>query len=344
MPKNDKLFYSHDSIFKWTFSNVENVKTLIKGFLPPKIANNINYNELELLDISLVDEELKQYQADLIYETRYKNYPAYIYILFEHKSYLDRYTPLQLLKYMLKLWEREIKERERKVPVIIPVVYYHGEERWRYWGGIKELMWEVVRDELEEYIPRYRYEVVDLGRYREEEIEGRARGMVAVGAVMILMRSVMRGSEEEIERGIRRVMRMIKEVEEAGRGIEILRVAIRYILGTIDIEAEKIREIIEGEIEGGGEELMSIAQRLIQEGYEKGKREGLQQGIQQGIIEKTKQAIIDVLEARFETVPLRIVKEINKIDEIEVLDRLHRKAVLVKDIKEFEEILKKIFE
>ena len=56
----------------------------------------------------------------------FKKYPTYIYILFEHKSKSDRFTVFQLLKYMIKIWDRYAKERNL-LPGIIPVVYYHGE-------------------------------------------------------------------------------------------------------------------------------------------------------------------------------------------------------------------------
>ncbi|WP_082631344.1 Rpn family recombination-promoting nuclease/putative transposase [Gracilibacillus massiliensis] len=49
----------------------------------------------------------------------------------EKKSYLSNNTPFQLLKYMMKIWEKKaIKEKTDKLPIIIPLVVYHGENQW----------------------------------------------------------------------------------------------------------------------------------------------------------------------------------------------------------------------
>ncbi len=46
--------------------------------------------------------------------------------------------------------------------------------------------------------------------------------------------------------------------------------------------------------------------------------------------------IYDVLEARFERVPRNLLNEINQIDDLRALDKLHRNAVIVKNMEEFQ--------
>jgi hypothetical protein len=58
--------------------------------------------------------------------------------LFEHKSFPYRFTALQLLKYMVGVWELHLKQFPGQIlPTIIPLVIYHGIGPWRYgtsWG------------------------------------------------------------------------------------------------------------------------------------------------------------------------------------------------------------------
>jgi len=69
--------------------------------------------------------------ADLLYHVNlHKQGDAYLYILLEHKSYPDPQTPFQLLRYLVRIWERDSREGEDLRP-IVPVVVYHGQERWR---------------------------------------------------------------------------------------------------------------------------------------------------------------------------------------------------------------------
>jgi len=67
---------------------------------------------------------------------------------------------------------------------------------------------------------------------------------------------------------------------------------------------------------------------------EKWIKQGLQQGLQQGILQKSREAVIDILEVRFKVVPQSIVKTLNEISDPSILKILHRKAVEVKSLEE----------
>jgi hypothetical protein len=51
--------------------------------------------------------------------------------------------------------------------------------------------------------------------------------------------------------------------------------------------------------------------------------------------------MLDVLEARFDMVPLDIIKTIQVIDEIVMLESLLKKTIKVENLDEFRNILKK---
>jgi hypothetical protein len=55
------------------------------------------------------------------------------YVLVEHKSYPDRWTMLLLLRYMVRIWDKEIAQNKelKTLPSIVPVVFYHGTRRWK---------------------------------------------------------------------------------------------------------------------------------------------------------------------------------------------------------------------
>lgn len=79
--------------------------------------------------------------------------------------------------------------------------------------------------------------------------------------------------------------------------------------------------------------IRSAAYEIIkEEGIKEGEQQGLQQGLRQGI----KQTLIDTLEIRFETVPLRIIDNIDKVKNPELLRLLHQLAVMSDSLKSFE--------
>jgi predicted transposase YdaD len=60
---------------------------------------------------TFVDEVLRDAHADLLFTVRYAEQEALLYVLLEHKSEVDRWTLLQLLCYMLRIWERYLAVR-----------------------------------------------------------------------------------------------------------------------------------------------------------------------------------------------------------------------------------------
>lgn len=71
----------------------------------------------------------------------------------------------------------------------------------------------------------------------------------------------------------------------------------------------------------------------------RGIQEGIQQGIQQGILQKSRAAVIEILEVRFESVPDAITHIVNGIEDLSILDMLHKRAATVGSIEEFDAIL-----
>jgi len=89
----------------------------------------------------------------------------------------------------------------------------------------------------------------------------------------------------------------------------------------------------------------SAAYEVIkEEGLKEGMQQGLQQGMQQGMQQGIRQSLLDMLETKFETVPLRLVKAINDITDAEILRMLHRHAMKCSSTEEFEEKMRLIIE
>jgi predicted transposase YdaD len=71
--------------------------------LPAEVSALFNLDTLSLTEDTFIDEEMQPHQADLLYQVRLQDgQHAYVYFLFEHKSYLDRMAALQLLRYLLR--------------------------------------------------------------------------------------------------------------------------------------------------------------------------------------------------------------------------------------------------
>ncbi len=65
----------------------------------------IDVDTLKLQKDSFIDENLQETFSDMLFTVDIDNKEGYIYFLFEYKSYRGRDISLQLLKYMLAIWD-----------------------------------------------------------------------------------------------------------------------------------------------------------------------------------------------------------------------------------------------
>ena len=100
----------HDRYFREIFSDPDVVQDLLRNYLPPAAVETLDLTTLTLQQDSFVDEELRQHYTDLLYTVQQQSgAPAHVYILLEHKSYADRLTSFQLLRYLVRVWETVAK-------------------------------------------------------------------------------------------------------------------------------------------------------------------------------------------------------------------------------------------
>jgi predicted transposase YdaD len=75
-------------------------------------------------------QKLKAKYADRLYQTEINNQKAYLYILFEHKSHPETNIVIDLLQHMTAIWRLDTEQKSKKLPLIIPIVIYHGQRKW----------------------------------------------------------------------------------------------------------------------------------------------------------------------------------------------------------------------
>jgi len=129
MDKN--LINSHDRFFKELFSKKEEVSEFVEKTLSSEITKNLDFKSLELDNNEYIDSKLKTNFSDIVYNCKYGTHSQVkISLLFEHKSYPEKFPHFQLLGYMLRIWEVQLKQKQKLTP-IIPIVFYHGEKKWK---------------------------------------------------------------------------------------------------------------------------------------------------------------------------------------------------------------------
>ncbi len=110
---------------------------LLKAVQPEDIED-ISERYLPYLGTEFASDSVKKIR---ILDIGKEGDPPFFVSLIEHKSLVDYDVPMQLLRYMVCIWTeyRRQKEAEKegstgrkgfRYPVIMPVVYYEGKEKW----------------------------------------------------------------------------------------------------------------------------------------------------------------------------------------------------------------------
>jgi len=268
----------HDKFFKKVFSNIENVRDFLYTSLPLDIQSSIALDNITIDPTSYISNEMKDNFCDIVVKTKLKGTGmpvpyVDIYMVMEHKSYYDKAIFVQLLKYMLLMWEKDIAEK-KPLRIIIPLVFYHGKRKWDI--PLQFIKQFKISDEIKKYLLNFEYILFDTNTENFEN-DPILKDNVFLLTALILMRSAFKKDWES-------VIKIFEFWKEKGffPNTEELMGFLIYITATKDIKPEILIKYLEANKEGG-QIMATLAQRWVQEGKEEGLKEGLKEGIEKGI-------------------------------------------------------------
>ena len=333
-----ELTNPHDRFFKESLSREEVALDFMKNYLPADVLALLNLDSLELAKDTFVDKYLMEYYSDLLYKLDLKDdtRAAYIYILFEHKSYRETYIAFDLLRYMVRIWENVLKTKsEKKLPFIIPIVLYHGSRTWEIGRHLRGLF--DAHEVFSPFIPDFRYILWDSSSYTDEEIKGE----VMLRVSLLIMKHIF---SKDLIAQLPNILRLLRELVKGRSGLEYIETVLKYVINTTsksNVTFEDLHDVIREALpQAGGEIMPTIAEALIEQGVQK----GIQQGMEQGMLKKAREAVYEILEARFNVVTLSIIESINAIDNLLFLKVLHKKSATVDSIDQFKQVMKELMD
>lgn len=151
--KKPSVYQAHDKFFKLTFTDKGVKESFLQTYLPMELSKEIDLSTVEEVNPSFISETFQLNESDLLVKVQAMGKPIYILFLMEHKSYKDRKTPFQILRYFVDIWESQLAKKEKLTP-ILPVVIYEGKNKWNY-PQIGEYFKDLP-DEWKAYLPLYK--------------------------------------------------------------------------------------------------------------------------------------------------------------------------------------------
>ena len=272
----------HDALFKKIFANPEHARGPLYSLMPQVWRDALNWGTLEPSRGSFVSPELKSRHTDLLFSVQFHDRtPALVYLLFEHQSTPDRMMPYRLLCYLVRIWEswRGKHPDAQTLPVILPVVLYHGRVTWNVATSLHELL-DVpgaLLNEVRDYVPQLSLLLDDLTGVTDEALRERAVvSAFSAAAVATFVCLKYSRSPEDIIAVFRRWTDILVQVAMAPNGLEALELLMRYILLVDEtVEPKHLQTLLDDVVGATARDTMtSVGQRLIEEGIQRGERSG----------------------------------------------------------------------
>lgn len=336
---NPKIAKPHDKFFREIWSDREVALDFLENYLPAEIRSVADMDTLEIQKDTFVEKRLRDYYSDILYRVNLADEPGFIHLLFEHKSFPYRWIHLQVQRYMLNIWELLLKQEKetRRLPLVIPMVIYHGREEWGQKRRFREVFSGPV-DKLSRYVPDFEYILYDLSHLSDEKI----RGAVLLRAVLLMMKHIF---DPKIHHRLPRIFRLLRELSDTERGLRSLEILLRYLFDQVpDLTKEQAEAMMGEDISRMKKEVfMTVAEQLRREGFEsglqlgveKGEKEGEKKGIRIGLLNAIEQG----LDIRFGADGLKLMPRIRNIRNIDRLKAVHAGLYRAKDVAELHDIL-----
>ena len=347
----EKIQGPHDKIFKRVMSDRENVTSLLGNILPEAVRKHLVLEEIFYEKDSFVPGHLSEYYADLLTSVpvRGGGISAKIYFLFEHKSFGGHNTPIQMLRYMLEIWDkydRDIREAGDKLPMIIPVIIAHARDGWEY-KKLSDFI-EFPSEDFKAYVPDFDFVLYDAITENPDDYEF----IETLKALLLVWRHYYRPDFiEHLVRVFRFIYKTFPEVKFKDFVITLMEYlsAVRGEEEYIDIE-----KAAKAEFQGGDQLMGTIAEMFMRKGEERaqkrfmqekpqwvqeGRQEGREEGRQEGKIEATQETLLEVATEQYGPLPSVVSERIKAIRSLENLRALTRKAIKTESLEEFTDLV-----
>lgn len=273
----------HDAVFKKIMSYPEMARDFLEIHLPIALREICDLQTLKLESTSFIEQDLRAYYSDVVWSLKTREGQGYIYCVIEHQSTAVPHMAFRLMRYAIAAMQHHLDAGNKTLPLVIPMLFYHGQQSPYPWS----LNWldEFDNPQLARQLYSEAFPLVDITVIPDDEIAQHRRV-----ALLELMQKHIR--DRDLMGLVDRLVSLLVTSTANDSQLQTLfNYLIRY--GDVSRVSEFIREVAERSPHHK-EKLMTIAERLRQEGHQNGLQEGIQQGLEQGVQKGTQEEALRI--------------------------------------------------
>ena len=252
----------HDQFFREAMKDKRVAQEFLEKHLPAELCAVVNFNHLVLQPRSQSNAVRRESIVDLLFKTYIAGKESYIYLLLEHQSTPDPLMAFRVIEYTINAIRDHLKKHDtRKVPLIFPLVIYHGKP-YQFEQDINNLV-----DAPKELVDRYflkPFQLVDLNEIADEELKQHMWS----GVMEFSLKHIF---ERDMLPFLREIAPTLKTLVHQG-GDDFIGVVLQYIIESAEIsDNDALIELINTNVSYEiGEKIMTPAEKWRQEGELRG--------------------------------------------------------------------------
>ena len=328
-PSTDKRKKTkYDPSYRRLFSHPRMVEDLLKRYVAGEWLDQLDFSTLELVPAHYVDAKtLEDRENDLIWRLRSRDDEDdwfYVFIMLEFQSTVERFMGIRVLCYLMLFYQSLIQAghltQDGKLPPVLPVVLYNGRRPWTAKVQTADLIDELLG--LGEFIPRFKYLVIDETHLTEEEL-----GPLDNPVTAVFQLEQIRGPDQ-----VRQVIETLLDILDDPE----LRDLYEDFLGFINAVVIPARLQGQNVLEANDLlEVRSMFAERVMEWTQEWKAEGVEEGRLEGRQEGKMELLRSQFELRFGVLPGWAIERLQKADP-ETIDRWGRRIF---DAQTLEDVL-----
>lgn len=293
---------------------------------PPAVAKAIDWSSLRPVPGSFVDDALKTRYSDLLFTARMGRKTVLTYVLLEHKSGVVRWTALQLLRYVVRIFDRFLADNRgaRSLPPVLPVVVHHGPRGWTAPRSVLDLvdlgsLPPSVQKALSPLQPNLRFLLDDLAAQPESQLK-RRRATVVTRLALLHLQYVRGAKGRDPAEFVRRWLHLMRLLWNNPAGRRALIGLFSYLAAQLESPPERYEAAAALIHEDARIMGKTTADQLREEGFNRAKS-------------RTTELLLRLVRKRFGSIPPTVEERIRGAD-FDTLDRWAERILTATTIDE----------
>ena len=335
-----------DRSARWLFQYKQNVQGLLE-IVANELVEFIDFSRLVPLNRRFISDTLQEQESDVVFSVPFqrgsKTEELIIYILIEHQSTVDVTMGVRVLSYMTELWAAQrrvwesdsVPKSERRLHLILPIVFYTGEQRWNAPLTLAGIM--DIPEELARFVPTFDTLFLNVKETDEATLTQTDHSLGWLLTVLQKENADKAAMQRALERAISH-LNTLDALETEQRQQALIYFLLLILHRRPAEEHEELITVVDRHTDEM--EVRTMAQSMAEVLFEEGKVQGIEQGIEQERQESAIRHILVVLKTKFSSDIVNVLTPaIQNISDVERLEELLPAAVEAESPEAFAQIL-----